>query len=31
VLLLVAMLGAAYLARPKAPTAGPQQTKGTIL
>ncbi len=31
VLLLMAMLGAAYLARPKAPTAGPQQTKGTTL
>jgi len=31
VLLLTAMLGAAYLARPKAPTAGPQPTKGTIL
>jgi NADH:ubiquinone oxidoreductase subunit 6 (subunit J) len=31
VLLVVAMLGAAYLARPKAPTQGPQHTKGTTL
>ncbi len=31
VLLLVAMLGAAYLARPKVPTQGPQHTKGTIV
>jgi NADH-quinone oxidoreductase subunit J len=28
VLLVVVMLGAAYLARPKAPTQGPQNTKG---
>ncbi len=31
VLLLVAMLGAAYLARPKVPTQGPQHTKGTTV
>jgi NADH-quinone oxidoreductase subunit J len=31
VLLLVAMLGAAYLARPKVPTLGPQHTKGTTV
>ncbi len=31
VLLLVAMLGAAYLARPKVPTQGPQHTKGTLV
>jgi len=31
VLLLVAMLGAAYLARPKVPTQGPQHTKGTMV
>ena len=31
VLLLVAMLGAAYLARPKAPTAGPQHIKETTV
>ncbi len=31
VLLVVAMLGAAYLARPKAPTQEPQHTKGTTL
>jgi NADH:ubiquinone oxidoreductase subunit 6 (subunit J) len=31
VLLLVAMLGAAYLARPKVPTQGPQHLKGTTL
>jgi NADH:ubiquinone oxidoreductase subunit 6 (subunit J) len=30
VLLLVAMLGAAYLARPKAPVQGTQQRKGTM-
>jgi NADH:ubiquinone oxidoreductase subunit 6 (subunit J) len=31
VLLLVALLGAAYLARPKAPTQGAQQRKGTTV
>jgi NADH:ubiquinone oxidoreductase subunit 6 (subunit J) len=31
VLLLVAMLGAAYLARPKVPTQGPQHAKGTMV
>jgi len=31
VLLLVAMLGAAYLARPKAPVQGAQQRKGTTI
>jgi NADH:ubiquinone oxidoreductase subunit 6 (subunit J) len=31
VLLLVAMLGAAYLARPKVPTQGPQHTKETTV
>ena len=31
VLLLVAMLGAAYLARPKVPTQGPQHVKGTTV
>jgi NADH-quinone oxidoreductase subunit J len=31
VLLLVAMLGAAYLARPKVPTQGPQSTKGKMV
>ncbi|MCL5278733.1 MAG: NADH-quinone oxidoreductase subunit J [Planctomycetes bacterium] len=31
VLLLVAMLGAAYLARPKVPTQGPQHAKGTTV
>ncbi len=31
VLLLVAMLGAAYLARPKVPTQGPQHTKETMV
>jgi NADH-quinone oxidoreductase subunit J len=31
VLLLVAMLGAAYLARPKSADSGPQHTKGTTV
>jgi NADH-quinone oxidoreductase subunit J len=31
VLLLIAMLGAAYLARPKVPTQGPQHAKGTMV